>query len=113
MPYINTKTNVKIEPKKEIELKEKFAKAIEVFPGKTEAWLMLNFEDNCHMYFKGSNEGCAFIEVKIFGRSAEKIFEKMTQEICSIVSNTLEIDKSRIYVKYEEIEYWGWNGKNF
>ena len=55
MPYIQTTTNVKIDAKKAEVIKAKFGKAIEAFPGKTEAWLMLSFEDEKTMYFKGSD----------------------------------------------------------
>ena len=53
MPYIQTRTTVEITPEKEAILKEKLGKAIEAIPGKSEAWLMLAFEDKIDMYFKG------------------------------------------------------------
>ena len=33
--------------------------------------------------------------------------------ISEIISETLGIDSSNIYIKYEEAEHWGWNGSNF
>ena len=38
MPYISTKANVEISKEKEEIIKEKFGKAIELLPGKTETY---------------------------------------------------------------------------
>ena len=114
MPYINTKTNISISKEKEIALKEKLGKAIETIPGKSEVWLMLSFEDNCRMYFKGNGENpMAYIEGKVFGQISEKASQDMTKVLMDIYEKELGIDKSQIYIKYESVEYWGWNGRNF
>ena len=54
MPFINTKTNTKITEAQEIAIKTKFGSAISAL-GKSEGWLMLNFEDECRLWFKGDN----------------------------------------------------------
>ena len=114
MPFINTKVSVEITEKSERFLKERFAEIITEFPGKSEAWLMLNFEQNCHMYFRGSNDKpCAFIEISLYGRANPASCDRVTAKITQAVSNELDIPSDRIYVKYQEIEHWGWNGSNF
>lgn len=114
MPCIQTKVNVKISREKEEILKSKFGKAIELLPGKSESWLMLTFEDNCRMYFKGTDQpGIAFVNVKIFGKAGSSAYSKMTAALTDIINQELNISPSRIYIQYEESEYWGWNGSNF
>lgn len=113
MPFINLKTNVKVDEKKELTIKEQLGKAIEVLPGKSEAWLMLNFEDECRLYFKGNNNPAAFFEVKVYGNVSQNTSNELTEKLCDIAQRELSVDKSRVYVKYEETEYWGWNGGNF
>ena len=114
MPFINLKTNVKIDEEKEEKIKNGFGKAISVLPGKSEAWLMLNFEDGCRLYFKGDNSRpLAFVEVKVYGTLQEKSCNNLTKEISDIIEKELSIKKDGIYVKYEEVEYWGFNGANF
>lgn len=114
MPYISTKTTVSINPEKREIIKKKFGKAIELIPGKSETWLMLAFEDNCSMYFKGSNENpLAFIEVKIFGKASSDAYSRLTKAITDIINEELGIRTDGIYVKYEEVSTWGWNGSNF
>jgi phenylpyruvate tautomerase PptA (4-oxalocrotonate tautomerase family) len=114
MPYINTKTTVTINPEKREVIKKKLGKAIELLPGKSESWLMVSFDDNSIMYFKGSNEKpLAFVEVKIFGKASGDAYSKLTKAITDILNEELGIQPDGIYVKYEEVANWGWNGSNF
>lgn len=114
MPYISTKTNVTITKEKEVLIKEKFGKAIELIPGKSENWLMCAFEGAQSLYFKGDDRSSlAFIEVKIFGKSTKEAYDALTKKITEIVSEELLISPDKIYVKYEEVSVWGWNGTNF
>lgn len=114
MPFINSKVSVRLSKTQKDVLKEKLGKAIEFIPGKSENWLMVGFEDNYCLYFKGEDfEKIAFIEVKIFGTASANDYNKLTEEICNIYYEELEIPKDKIYIKYEEVKYWGWNGRNF
>lgn len=114
MPCIETKVNVKIPKEKEEAIKAKYGKAIELIPGKSESWLMVTFEDEAKMYFKGSNDGgIAFVEVKLFGKASADAYSKLTGAITDILNEELGISPSKIYVKYEEVANWGWNGNNF
>lgn len=114
MPFINTKTNIKISPEKEKAVKEKLGQAITAIPGKSESWLMVGFEDECHLYFKGNGDKpLAFVEVKIYGSASAAAYDKLTGLITSIMGEELGISADCVYVKYEEVEYWGWNGANF
>ena len=112
MPYIATTTNVSISSRKKEAIKERMGQAIELIPGKTESWLMLSFRDNVHMYFKGDDEPCAIMQVKLFGTADEEAYAKLTEALTDIIREELDIDPDRIYVAYEEINTWGWNGGN-
>lgn len=114
MPCIETKVNVKISSEQETKLKEQFGKAIAILPGKSESWLMLSFNDEQRLYFKGRNDmPIAFVEVKIFGKANDSAYNKLTSKICEILNDVLGIDPACTYVKYEEIDNWGYNGSNF
>lgn len=114
MPFINSKISKKVTKEEEKLIKEKLGKAIELIPGKSETWLMLNFEPESHLYFKGSNQKeIAFIEVKIYGTEDKSAFNSLTEEITKIYSEVLKIEPNQIYVKYETTMNWGWNGSNF
>ena len=113
MPYIATQVSTPLTPEKEKVLKERYGQAIELL-GKTESWLMLSFADNCRLWFQGNQEQpSAFICIKLFGKASPAAYEKMTAAVTQILSEELSLEPSRIYVQYEEVNHWGWNGRNF
>ena len=113
MPFISSKVSVPLTKEKEQVLKVRLGQAITCFPGKSESFLMLDFEDNCRLYFRGEPGPAAFIEVKVFGSLERSACEKMTAAVTDIFVKELNIERGRIYVRYEETEHWGWNGANF
>ncbi|MCI8684562.1 MAG: hypothetical protein HFH50_16640 [Lachnospiraceae bacterium] len=114
MPFINSRVSVSMSQGQKESLKEKLGQAISLIPGKTEDWLMIEFADNCELYFQGTgDQPAAFLEVKVFGGFSDEAANKMTAAICGLYEEELQIKKDRIYVKYEEVSKWGWNGKNF
>ena len=114
MPFIHVKTNAAVPEDKERAMKTKLGKAIEILPGKSEQWLMLDFSDGQRMYFQGDNsQPIAMVEVKIYGKAPSGAYDKLTAAITRILGEELSLSADHIYVKYEEAEYWGWNGGNF
>ena len=67
MPFIHTKVNREITKEKEQALSRQLGEAISLLPGKSESWLMLQFEDNCRLYFKGDcGKPLALVTVKLY-----------------------------------------------
>lgn len=113
MPYINIKSNFKINKEAEEKVKAKLGQAISIIPGKREASLMLGFE-YANMYFRGQElDKILFVEVKLYGKADRTAMNELTAEICTIFNEELSVPKDCIYVKYEEVEVWGCNGYNF
>ena len=98
----------------ETRIKTLLGRAIELIPGKTENWLMLQFEDNCRLWFRGENENpMAMVQVQVFGKAKAEYYDALTKRICALLEEYLSIQPENIYVKYEETSHWGWNGSNF
>ena len=112
MPLITAKASTAIGKEKEIAIKTKLGKAIELI-NKSESWLMIDFQENCHLWFKGEETPSAMIEVDLFGKATESGYDALTKAITDIVSDELGISPQRIYVKYNEINHWGYSGFNF
>ena len=113
MPYINTKTNIEISHEKEVNIKSRLGEAVSAL-GKREKFLMVNIEDLCRLYFGGDGEEpVAFVEVRLFGKATNSAYDEMTASVTDIISGELGISQARIYVQYEEVPHWGWNGSNF
>ena len=114
MPFIDAKISVALTLAQEESVKQKLGKAISLIPGKSEAWLMLNIQPECHLYFQGNNqEPSAMVEVKLLGAASPDAYQKMTAEVTKILNGELGIPANRVFVKYDEVQHWGWNGSNF
>ena len=74
---------------------------------------MLDFIDNERVWFSGEDSPAAIINVEIFGSASASSYNKLTAELTENVSSVLGISPTRIYIKYDEINNWGWNGSNF
>ncbi|WP_160679111.1 phenylpyruvate tautomerase MIF-related protein [Clostridium sp. C8-1-8] len=114
MPFINSKVTLSLTQEKEEKLKSELGKLIEIITGKSEDWLMVGFEENQVLYFKGKKlEYGAFVEIKIFGGAPKEALNEFTKALCNLYTKELSIKPESIYVKYEEVNNWGWNGANF
>ena len=113
MPFIHTRVNRPISQEAEKKLTKEYGDAVALL-GKSESWLMLQFEDNCRMAFQGkSDRPIAFVGVKLYGRADKEAYERMTGKITAILTDALSIPADSVYVEYEETFHWGWNGSNF
>lgn len=115
MPCIQIKTNVKAGRDVSDRIKAGLGQAIAYLPGKSEDWLMVAIEDHCQMYFGGETDRpIAIAEVKILGDAVDREgAEKMTGEMTRILGENLGVAPKDLYIKYEALPDWGWNGKNF
>ena len=55
MPFINSKISVTVTDEQEQEIKSRLGQAIQAIPGKSESWLMVGFEPEYRLYFRGEN----------------------------------------------------------
>lgn len=110
MPYINARLTNTVSKEQEVILKEKLGEAITLL-SKGEAYLMVEISDNCRLYFGGKNDSdIAFFEVKLLGKARREQYEALTARICEIVGEMFSIPGDKVYVKFEEVEHWGFNG---
>ena len=114
MPSIKTTVTKEISESTRDNLIKKFGEAIALFPGKSETWLMLSFNDKTPMSFGGNSaDDCALLEVALFGSAADSAYGRMTAALSAIINEELGIAPDRVYIKYEETDHWGWSGRNF
>lgn len=113
MPFIDCKITKKLTEESKEKLKCEFGKKISVLH-KPESYLMIGIADGYDLYFAGKkSENGAYIGVKLFGKLSPADCEKMTEAVCRILKDELGIEGNAVYVTYEGIENWGWNGGNF
>lgn len=113
MPFIDTKTNIQITKRQADEIKTRLGSAISDI-GKSEDWLMVGFEDNYNLYFRGKNEDpIAMITVSLYGKASADQYNELTDHITEIVGGVLGILPGNIYINYQETDTWGYGGSNF
>lgn len=113
MPFINVKTNADVPADKAKAIKSALGLAITAIPGKSEGWLMVGIEDNYKLFFKGTDEPAAMVEVSVYGNASSNSLSVLTSNITGILLDNLGIPTDRVYVSYMCTENWGWNGSNF
>lgn len=111
MPFIKSKVSVPLSKEQEKEIKTKMGKAIELVPGKSEHYLLLEFEDNCRLWLRGKKDDpIVYIESAIFGNEPHYGYDAFTAELTRIFSEALQTMPDNIYVKFEDITAWGVGG---
>ncbi len=111
MPFIKIKTSCPITEKQETALKSRLGKAIGLVPGKSEAYLLLEFKDNCRLWLRGQNdEPIVYMEAAIYGSESHRGYNSFTAELTKMFEEILNIRQDHIYIKYEDIIAWGVQG---
>lgn len=113
MPYINTKTNLEITKETAEKIKTRLGKAISLFPGKSESWLMTSMEGGVPMYFQGEDKPVVFADVQIFGTPGRTGCEAFAEEMTAAFCEILEVSPDCVYIKFSGAENWSWNGRLF
>lgn len=114
MPFIDSKVTTEVSKEQEQQLKDILIAAAGEILGKSEGWVMLGFEPEYTIYFRGDdNAPAAFVEVSIYGSENRQAFSAFTGKICDAFNKVLGISPDRVYVKYYATSNWGWNGSNF
>lgn len=113
MPFIDCKLTQKITDDKKETIKSALGRAVSILH-KPESYLMVGIADGYDLYFAGKKLlNGAYVEVSLFGAASSSDYEKMTAEICKILSTELSVPGDEVYVTYHPVKDWGWNGSNF
>ena len=113
MPFIDSKLTVKLTEEKKESIKKKLGQAVSILH-KGETYLMVGFQEGYELYLGGKKlDKGAYVEVSLFGSASSADYDKMTGEICRILSEEAGIPANCVYVTYHGLKDWGWNGSNF
>ena len=114
MPFIISRTNRSISHEQEKQLKTRLGKAIELVPGKSKQYLMLGFEDNCHLWLRGDDsQSVVYIEAAIWGNEGHLGYDEFTAEVTRIFHDVLGTRPDCIYIRFIDIPDWGVAEINF
>ncbi len=113
MPFIDSKVTVKISDRQKEEIKSEFGRLIGTL-NKSETYLMVGIEDSYDLWLGGKKlDKGAYVAVSLYGNAPKELYDKLTGQICELLSDKLGIPGNAVYVTYHPVNDWGWNGKNF
>ena len=108
-------TNIDINADRDARLRSGLGRAIELIPGKTERWLMIEIADNARLGLGGDKDTpAAIFTLKAFGKEqSNECYDALTEKVSALCHECLGISPDRVYIEYEVTGQWGWNGRNF
>ncbi len=113
MPFIDSKITVPVTPAQKEEIKAELGKMITTL-NKTETYLMVGIEDSYDLWLGGRKlDRGAYVAVSLYGSAAPEAYDRLTGQICRLLSDKLGIPGDAVYVTYHPVSDWGWNGQNF
>ena len=113
MPFIDSRITVKISDQQKEEIKTELGKLISTL-NKSETYLMVSIADACDLWMGGKKlDKGAYVAVSLYGDVPKAAYDRMTGQICELLSSRLGIPGSAVYVTYHPVSDWGWNGANF
>ena len=113
MPFIDSKVTVKLSDQQKEEIKTELGKLIATL-NKSETYLMVGIEDSYDLWLGGKKlDKGAYVAVSLYGSAPKASYDKLTGQICDLLSSRLGIPGNAVYVTYHPVSDWGWNGANF
>ena len=114
MPYLSIRTNHDITKDKQEAFLAKASSIVAGGLGKPESYVMVAFTPPQPMMFAGSNEPCAFLELKSIGLSEDKT-AALSSALCGLIEDELNIPDARTFVEFLDVprKMWGWKGGTF
>jgi phenylpyruvate tautomerase len=114
MPYLKIQTNLPLTEKAEQTVLRSASALVASELGKPEEFVMIALQPDTPMFFAGSDDPVAFLELKSIGLPARKT-KKLCQALCALIEEHLGISSERVYVKFITVKHgmWGWKGDTF
>lgn len=107
MPFVIAKTSAHLTANQEKRLKSAMGKAMAHVPGKSEADMLLEIEDGCHLWLAGDDsEPVAYVDAALFGTEDHRGYREFTAAVARAFSEVVGLDPNRVFVRVEEIGAW-------
>ena len=114
MPLISLKTSIKIPDNKQESLLTDISKIVAESTGKSEQYVMVIVE-TADFIMGGHPSMAAFADVRGIGGLNSEVNGKISEKLCALLENKLEIAPERVYINFTDVpaENWGWNSSTF
>ncbi len=114
MPLLKLETTVPLPEEKGKPLVAALSKAVAGTLGKPEQYVMVTASQSA-MLMSGQSGDAAFVDIRSIGGLNGETNRKLSQQVCKLLKDSLEIAPDRVYLNFTDIDAgnWGWNGSTF
>jgi phenylpyruvate tautomerase len=114
MPYLKITASKSLDAGQKHKLLNAASKMVATELDKPEQYVMVSVESSVQMQFAGTEELCAFLELRGIELPSSKT-GKLSQLLCGLMESQTGIRRDRVYINFADIKpsMWGWNGETF
>lgn len=114
MPLLTISTNISIDRARQQQVARQASATVSDLLGKPERYVMVIINADQAMVFAGSDEACAYLQLKSLGLPENQTAE-FSSRLCELVRETLSVPVDRIYIEFSgpDRHLWGWNSATF
>lgn len=114
MPLIKLETTAALSEDKEKALLAALSKAVAGAIGKPEQYVMVT-ASQAAIVMSGKPGDAAFVDIRSIGGLSGGVNQKLTTEVCKLLTDGLGIAPDRVYLNFTDVDAanWGWNGSTF
>jgi phenylpyruvate tautomerase len=114
MPLLRLETNVGLAEEKRKALLASLSKVVADTIGKPEQYVMVT-AGQAAMLMSGKQGDAAFVDIRSIGGLSNDLNQKLSQQVCKLLHDSLGISPDRVYMNFTDVESgnWGWNGSTF
>lgn len=113
MPLVELKVSAPLDTNQKTAISKSLTTIVGKATGKGEQWVMVNVAENEFIFFQGSAEPCAYVNVKAYGNISDNGASEITQKVSALLKEQLGIPSGRVFVSFFGTQQWGFNGQNF
>ena len=114
MPMLKLQTSVPLSKEQRNTLLPTLSKLVAENIGKPEQYVMVTVE-TASILMAGKAGPAALAEVRSIGGLNGRVNSQLSQKLCTLLEQTLDIPAGRVYINFANIaaDHWGWNGNTF
>ena len=114
MPLLRLTTNLEMHQENRQATATALSTLVASMLGKPESYVMSIVQSGQAMLFAGSDEICAYVELKSLGLPEDRTAE-FSSTLCDHLREHLGIDPARVYVEFSSPprHMWGWDKTTF
>ena len=114
MPLLKLETTVAISDDKRKALLASLSKTVAATIGKPEQYVMVTISQVA-IVISAKPGDAAFVDVRSIGGLSGDVNQKLSQQVCKLLNESLGILPDRVYLNFADVDAsnWGWNGSTF